>query len=266
MSKQPSVPPALPSAQQHLDDDGYVLLPKLIPQSLLAELRQHVELLFEREGDQAGSEIKQEAGSRRLANLMAKGSVFWPLLTDPRVLPLVQHVLNGEAKLSSLNVRSVNANWDQPQPLHCDMGAIADEAGFWVCNVVWMLDDFTLDNGPLRVVPGSHRWGRLPQQELHDPTAEHPRQNVITGEAGSAIVLNAHAWHGGMANHTSQSRTAIHAFYCRRDKPQQQYQKSLLPAHIQRELSDELRELLAIDDADNDRLATQQTQRSGFLK
>ena len=60
------------------------------------------------------------------------------------------------------------------QPLHADMGAIRDEQGYWVCNSVWMLDDFTPDNGPLRVVPGSHRWGRLPQDVMADPSGPHP--------------------------------------------------------------------------------------------
>ena len=40
--------------------------------------------------------------------------------------------------------------------------------------------------------------------------------------------MNAHLWHGGTANHSSAPRLAMHAFYCRDDKPQQQYQKQLL--------------------------------------
>ncbi len=252
--------------REQLDDDGYALLPDLIDADLLSTLQTHVESLFAMEGDRAGGEFKREPGSRRLANLVAKGQLYWQLLTHSRVLPLVKHVLNDSVKLSSLNVRSVNAHWNRPQPLHCDMGAVADGLGYWVCNVVWMLDDFKQDNGPLRVVPGSHRWRKLPQDALKDPAIDHPQQITLTGSAGSAIVINAHLWHGGMANHTAQSRTAIHAFYCRRDKPQQQYQKQLLPAEVQELLPPELRELLAIDDLDNDRLADIETTRSGFLK
>jgi ectoine hydroxylase-related dioxygenase (phytanoyl-CoA dioxygenase family) len=78
--------------------------------------------------------------------------------------------------------------------------------------------------------------------------------------------MNAHLWHGGTANRTARPRTAVHAFYCRRDRPQQQYQKQLLRPEVQAALSAELRHLLALDDADNDRLSATVAVRSGFLK
>jgi ectoine hydroxylase-related dioxygenase (phytanoyl-CoA dioxygenase family) len=145
------------------------------------------------------------------------------------------------------------------------MSALPDDRGAWVCNSVWMLDDFTEQNGALRVVPGSHRSNRLPQDALDDATADHPRQRLVTGAAGSVIVMNAHLWHGGMANRTASTRTAVHVIYCRRDKPQQQYQKELLDQELQAILSPELRHLLAIDDHLNDELAGQRFKRSGFI-
>jgi ectoine hydroxylase-related dioxygenase (phytanoyl-CoA dioxygenase family) len=252
-------------ACRRLDELGYVLLPNLMEPGLQARLRDRVEELFASEGDAAGGEFKTEPGARRLANLVNKGSVFREIIVHPAVLPLVEHVL-GSAKLSSLNARSTNPGWDKPQPLHCDMGALPDEQGPWVCNTVWLLDDFTQYNGALRVVPGSHRRGRLPPDALADPLADHPEQTVITGPAGSVIVMNAHLWHGGMANLTPSPRTAVHAFYCRRDKPQQQHQKMLLDAELQKTLPPELRELLALDDPFNDDLSGHQgLVRSGFL-
>lgn len=250
---------------RQLDDLGYVLLPGAMEADLLRMLRERVEKLFALEGDAAGAEFKIEQGARRLANLVNKGSVFHEVITHPAVLPLVGHVLQGSVKLSSLNARSANPHGDIRQPLHCDMSAIPDERGAWVCNTVWMLDDFTEQNGALRVVAGSHRAGRLPQDALADPLADHPEQSVITGAAGSVIVLNAHLWHGGLANRTARPRTAVHAFYCRRDKPQQLPQKQWLDADVQAGLSAELRQLLALDDASNGAANGQNYVRSGFL-
>jgi ectoine hydroxylase-related dioxygenase (phytanoyl-CoA dioxygenase family) len=146
------------------------------------------------------------------------------------------------------------------------MSAIPDDKGYWVCNTVWLLDDFTAENGATRMIPGSHTWGRRPQDVLDDPLAPHPQEVLLVARAGSIAVMNAHLWHGGTANRTSAPRLAMHAFYCRRDKPQQQYQKKLLDDTVQADLSPELRTLLALDDPLNDELSANVTVRSGFLK
>ena len=141
-----------------------------------------------------------------------------------------------------------------------------DERGNKVCNVIWLLDDFTSENGATRFVPGSHRAGRLPQDVLADASAPHPDEVLVLGKVGTIAVMNAHVWHGGTANRTAKPRLAMHSFYCRRDQPQQQYQKQLLSADAQRRLTPELRHLLAIDDLLNDELCKQVTSMSGFLR
>jgi ectoine hydroxylase-related dioxygenase (phytanoyl-CoA dioxygenase family) len=254
------------SEERRLDEGGYLVLDGFMGGALLARLRERVRQLFAEEGEAAGSEFKQEPGCRRLANLVDKGEVFRDVIAMPRLLEYVRHVLGPDPKLSSLNVRSVNPHGVGAQPLHADMGAVADGRGFWVCNTVWMLDDYTPENGALRVVPGSHRWGRLPQQAVEDPFADHPGQVLVTGRAGAVVVVNAHLWHAGTANRTAAPRTALHAFYCRRDKPQQQYQKRLLRPEVQQGLSPTLRHLLALDDPLNDRVSAEEVVRSGFLK
>ncbi|MBL8797512.1 MAG: phytanoyl-CoA dioxygenase family protein [Planctomycetia bacterium] len=255
-----------PHEQQQLDDLGFVVLENLMGDDLLTALRRRVEELFVEEGAQAGAEFKQEPGARRLANLMNKGEVFQRALQTPQLLACVEAVLGPEYKLSSMNVRSANPHSDAPQPLHCDMGGLPDERGPWVCNSVWLLDDFTPDNGAIRVVPGSHRWGRLPQSELADPKARHPQELLLTAPAGTVVVMNAHLWHGGTGNRTAQPRTALHIFFARRDKPQQQYQKQLVRPEVQAQFSPPLRWLLALDDPHNDAVSREVAVRSGFLK
>src|SRR5215472_2476277 len=76
-----------------------------------------------------------------------------------------------------------NARSENLQALNVDMGLLPDEKGCSVCNTVWMLDDFTVENGPLRVIPGSHCWGKVPQQVLSDPYATHPQEILVTSRA-----------------------------------------------------------------------------------
>ena len=252
--------------RHQLDEDGYVVLESAIDSAFLGGLRGRILELFEEEGDRAGSEFRTEEHARRLANLVDKGDVFRRAIAVPDVLALVRHVLGGDCKLSSLNARSADPRTDVGQPLHVDMGAIPDDKGYWVCNTVWMLDDFTPENGPTRMVPGSHKWGTRPQDVLDNVLAPHPQEVLLTGKAGSVAVMNAHMWHAGTANRTAAPRLAMHGFYCRRDRPQQQYQKQLLRPEVQGTLSPELRWILALDDRLNDELSATVTVRSGFLK
>jgi ectoine hydroxylase-related dioxygenase (phytanoyl-CoA dioxygenase family) len=252
--------------RRQLDEQGYLLLENFMGERLLGELRRRIGELYNEEGDRAGSEFRTEEHAHRLANLVGKGDAFQRAIALPGLLDYVRHVLGPEIKLSSLNARSADPGNDVGQPLHVDMAAIPDEKGYWVCNTVWMLDDFTAENGATRMVPGTHKSGVKPQDVLADPMASHPDEVLLIGKAGSVAVMNAHMWHGGTANRTAAPRLAMHAFYCRRDKPQQQYQKQLLRPEVQAQLSGDLRYLLALDDPLNDELSANVSVRSGFLK
>jgi ectoine hydroxylase-related dioxygenase (phytanoyl-CoA dioxygenase family) len=118
----------------------------------------------------------------------------------------------------------------------------------------------------LRAVPGTHRAGRLPADVLADPAAAHPEEVLLTAAAGDLIVMNAHMWHGGLANRTDRPRLAMHGYYCRADKPQQQYQKRLLRPEVQARLSPAERAICALDDPMNDQVSAGAEGRSGFLK
>lgn len=252
--------------RQVLDEQGFVLLEGVMGEALLQALRARILELFDEEGENAGREFKTEEHAHRLANLVDKGDVFRRAIVLPEVLERVRHVLGPELKLSSLNARSADPHGDVGQPLHVDMAALPDARGYWVCNTVWMLDDFTRENGPTRIVPGSHRWGVRPQDVSEDPLAPHPAEVLLTGRAGSVAIMNAHVWHAGTANRSAAPRLAMHAFYCRRDKPQQQYQKRLLRPEVQAALGPDLRWILALDDPLNDELSAEVAVRSGFMK
>jgi ectoine hydroxylase-related dioxygenase (phytanoyl-CoA dioxygenase family) len=255
-----------PHQKRELDQLGYLVLPGWMPSALLTELRERTEQLFDAEGENAGSEFRQEPNARRLANLVAKGEVFERIVANPEILDLIAAVLGDRFKLSSLNARSANPHSHSRQPLHVDMGLLPDEHGYAVCNTVWMLDNFTQDNGALRLIPGSHRWGRRPQDDLPDPEANHPEETLVTAPQGTVVVMNAHLWHGGTENRTDAPRRALHAFYSRWDIPQQQYQKRLIPSELQDRFAPELRKILALDDAYNDEISSPMTKASGFLK
>jgi ectoine hydroxylase-related dioxygenase (phytanoyl-CoA dioxygenase family) len=205
--------------RSRLDKDGYAALPDVLSAGQLAVIRTRLRELLAAEGDRAGLEVHQEAGTDRLADLVNKDPAFDACFTDPRLLACVAHVL-GEFKLSSLNFRAALPGQGL-QSLHAEGGPVTDPAHFYVCNSIWLLDDFTADNGATRVVPGSHLSGKSPGDVMTDTRDAHPGEVHLLAPAGSVVVFNSHLWHGGTVNRSSRPRRALHAYFTRRGYAQQ---------------------------------------------
>lgn len=251
---------------RELDERGYTVLEGLISDAWLNEIRRRIEEVFEEEGENAGHKIRQEPHARRLTNLVDMGEVFERVAGNERVLELVEHVLGREYKLSSLNARSTNPYAPEGHPLHVGQGLLPDGHGNIVCNSLWMLDDFTSENGATRVTPASHRWGERPEEVMADTREPHPDEALITGKAGTVVVYNGHLWRGGTSNRTGRHQRAVHGSYVRRDYPQMEYQRRLLKQATQERLPPALRRLLALDDRLNDDLCSRVTGQSGLMK
>jgi ectoine hydroxylase-related dioxygenase (phytanoyl-CoA dioxygenase family) len=240
--------PALLSGaeQAALDEQGYLFLPGLLDPATVEALVRRFDELVEAEGDQAGLEAHREDGTDRLANLVDKDPLFDLCWNNPRQLSAIAHVLQWQPeKVFSLNGRSALPGRGH-QNLHVDWASAVAPGGYQITNSIWMLDDFTPGNGATRVVPGSHRWGRLPKDALADPGAPHPDEVLVLGAAGTCVVFNSHLWHGGTLNRTGAPRRAIHAAFVRRDQRQQTVFADYMHAASYHRLSPAQRYLLEV--------------------
>ena len=230
--------------KDQLDQDGYVALPGILSPARIEFFRLRFDELLAQEGEAAGLEMHQEKGTERLANLIDKDIMFQIAITDPRVLAGVAHVLDGDLKLSALNCRFALPG-EGLQGLHADWGnPISDQ--FQVCNSIWLLDDFTAENGPTRVVPGSHRFKQGVGDVMADATAPHPDEKLVLGPAGTVVVFNSHLWHGGTLNRTTRRRRAMHSYFSRRAVPQATNQNQYLRPESRALLSEAVRVILDI--------------------
>jgi ectoine hydroxylase-related dioxygenase (phytanoyl-CoA dioxygenase family) len=228
-----------------LDRDGFLPLPGILAEQQIARFRSRLDELLAQEGDDAGKEVHQEAGTDRLSDLVNKGAIFEVCFTHPRVLAAIAHVLSGEFKLSSLNARSALPGQGL-QALHADWGKAVEPGEYVVCNSIWLLDDFTASNGATRVVPGSQRNGALPRDVMPDPRAAHPQEIMLLAPAGTVVVFNSHTWHGGTLNSTDRPRRALHSYFCRRDQPQQLDQRGYIRPETSARLSAAARYILDV--------------------
>ena len=231
--------------KEQLDRDGFLPLPGILSMEQVDALRQRTRELSLQEGADAGKEVHQEAGADRLSDLVNKDPVFAICFTRPRVLAAVAHVLGGDLKLSSLNSRAALPG-EGLQALHLDGGQPSAPGIYDVCNSIWLLDDFTPENGPTRLVPGTHRAGRGPGDVMADPAAPHPDEVLLLAPAGTVAVFNSHVWHGGTRNGSGRPRRALHSFFTRRNQPQQLDQRKFLRPETSARLSEAARVVLDV--------------------
>ena len=95
-----------------------------------------------------------------------------------------------------------------------------------VRNSIWMLSDFTAENGATRVVPGKHLSEQTPDV-LDDPAATHPDEMLLLGKAGTVVVFDSHMWHGTTHNGSRDHRYSLTSFFCRRDDPHMVFSSAL---------------------------------------
>ncbi len=229
-----------------LDEQGYLSLPNVLDEATVQYLSRRFDELVSEEGERAGLEAHQEVGTARLADLVDKDPVFDMCWSNPRQLSAVAHVLGWkDFKVFSLNGRAALPSQGH-QALHVDWSGAVAPGDYQICNSIWMLDDFTETNGATRVVPGSHRWGRVPVEAMADPREPHPDEVLVLGRAGSAVVFNSHLWHGGTQNRSAHPRRALHSAYVLRDGQQQTVFRDYLRPTTYRRLTPAQRYLLAV--------------------
>lgn len=238
----------------HLDEHGYLLLYNILSPQQVHAFVARLEEIEAQEGNDAGKEVHQEAGTHRLSDLVNKDPLFDVCFTHPRVIAAIAHVLENDFKLSSLNSRAALPEHGL-QSLHMDggqeilgvpKGPATREHNYFVCNSLWLLTDFTEENGATRLIPGSHRLRTQPKEMMADPTAAHPDEVLVLAPAGTVAVVNSHTWHGGTVNKSATLRRAMHSYFCRREMNQQLEQKKYIRPETYGRLNDAARYILGV--------------------
>jgi ectoine hydroxylase-related dioxygenase (phytanoyl-CoA dioxygenase family) len=207
---------------KELKENGFVLIPDLISDSdcdrykalLEADYENYSKYYVKGNNDKSG-DLSDKSGEKVVFNLHNKNLFWFKLFEHPNILPLLDHMLKAGSYrdeepyyLNNISARCPLKGYPAQQ-LHID----SNLPGTNYCNiayVLWLIDDFTLENGATKVVPGSHKWTAFAPDGVR-----HKDEISITGSKGSAIVFNANLWHGSAANTTDQTRWAVALGYAR---------------------------------------------------
>lgn len=213
----PPVRTDVEAAKDDLDEFGLTRIAGAISPADLGEAR--ARLLQQAAGEDAAGVGFHDSGdaevgflngpNQRVWNLINKGEIFRRLVMNETARTLISHMLGETVLLSSLTGNIANPG-GLAQGLHRDDGFAPHSIDFpIVANTLFMLDDFTDENGATRVAPGSHRDGSY--------TSKAPPVETVpaVGPAGTVMVFDGRLWHGTGANRSSSGRTALLAYYCR---------------------------------------------------
>ena len=175
--------------------------------------------------------------TRRVYALFAKTRAFDAAAIHPLLLGVLDRVL-GHYQLSAPTGIQI-APGEKAQVLHYDASVypLPRDFGDVVVNTMWALDDFTVENGATRIIPGSHRWV---DRGLRTKTT------VIDAvmPAGSVIFYGGKVFHGGGANSTDKPRLGVILEYVRGMAPSSGDASPRGARAVAAELPERLQELL----------------------
>jgi ectoine hydroxylase-related dioxygenase (phytanoyl-CoA dioxygenase family) len=220
-----------------LDQDGFALIPSVITQSQITSL---LSTLADLESHTA---IREKSGAtyavRRLCDL---SPAVRQLSTCAAIRAFIEPILGPAARVvrSLLFDKTATANWKVPwhQDLIIAVKHRRDTPGFgpWSVkaeiphvqpplavleNMLTLrlhLDDCGRDNGPLRVLPGSHKKGVIAAAaiaQLRQQTPEH----LCTLQAGGALLMRPLLLHASSPATIPGHRRVIHLEFAATDLP-----------------------------------------------
>lgn len=145
-----------------------------------------------------------------------------PAVNDPVILDFAERVLGPFVQLDNLTFMAFpslpRAEAEGKAGLwHRDIwGWVPTSADYippLACNAITYLQDLTDENGPLRVVPGSHREPVTVPQERR--TTPHPREQLVYAKAGDVIFTHCALLHAGTPNWSGRERYFFSIYYNR---------------------------------------------------
>ncbi len=263
-------------AAANLDEFGYCLIENALSAEEVKKLRDRLE--EQAAGEKQRGLASEDAGpnntgvNQRIWFLVNKGKVFRDLLHHKVVKTLVKHILGDEFLLSSFTANIARPGgvmglhtdqWWMPNPVQSHQEAVKpgamtrahfrgrrlgrEEAApsksispAVACNIMWMLTDFTEENGATHVVPRSHLSGRQPDVHSDRDVESIP----AVAPSGTAMVFEGRLWHSTGANISDGPRLGALSYFC---APQFRQQENLMVGttpEILREASPELLALL----------------------
>jgi ectoine hydroxylase-related dioxygenase (phytanoyl-CoA dioxygenase family) len=184
-------------------------------------------------------------------SLLGEDPVFEETVMNPVIYTLARYFCGKSVLLSDAIALIKRRDPTPTHMLHIDQAGTPPPLPPYqqVLNVTWALTDYTRDNGPVAIVPGSHRYGRMPMPYEEDflkdgaPVKAYP----IECEAGSLIVWGGTTWHGSFPRTSPGLRVNLIMAFCRCYMKQVRDFRNEIPTDIVERNSPEFANLIGMN-------------------
>ena len=215
--------------------DGYLVLPSFFSAAEIAPLCSETERLIEAARGKAESDAVHDLEAphqpdgepqvRRIKDPVQQFDVYREFSRNEKLLSVVRVLIGDNVRFHNSKINIKAAGFGAAVEWHQDW-AFYPHTNDAVLAVGIALQDLTEDNGPLMVVPGSHRG---PVYDHHTDgvfsgavrassvAEESKRAIALTGPAGSITIHHVRTLHGSAVNHSSRPRPLLLIGYAAAD-------------------------------------------------
>lgn len=238
-SALPPLTEDLGKARVHLASHGCCRLRGALRPGELDRIREAIARAARDDQQQSVDYAYSGGSNQRVWSLFNRGEIFLALAEHPVALSLMEAILGPDALVSNLSANitgprgsAMKPHWDQDWAARPWPQALA-------AHVIWMIDDFTVENGATLVAPRSHLLDGPPPPGSLAPAV---------GPAGTAMALDGRTWHGTGQNTSGNSRRiGVLAYYCRPYIRQQENFSLSMHKSIQDSLNPARRRLFGLE-------------------
>ncbi len=245
--------------KNNLHKNGFLLFPPTsFMKKNLRKIQAAANKLIRIEGDKGGWEGKEkyykkgkffEKGTNRLGNLLEKNKIFRDMILIPEVLAASYEIVKSDIKIAGFNLRNP-LKGNGRQKIHIDWKPRKKVTESFDGTVTFVfLDKADLNNGALRIIPGSHKKLGWPEEHI-DVDKQHKKEKRLIVKPGTIIVANLNLWHAGANNISGSQRKMIMINIKKRNVPQLLNYKKYLSKKTKKSLNSEQKYLLAIRSLD----------------
>ena len=222
------------------DSNGFLFLPNLFSDQEVKNMQSELDGLWEEASSSTRPEVIREPQSDKVRSIFAvhrDDPMFSALARDSRLQSAVEQILGSEVYVHQSRINYKQGFNGKEFYWHSDFETWHVEDGMPRMRAVSfsiLLDDNYEYNGPLMLIPGSHKYfvscvGRTPENHYKDSLrkqeygvpdhesltwlAKQGGISVPTGPAGSVLMFECNTMHGSNSNITPFSRRNVFMVY-----------------------------------------------------